>query len=289
MIEWINKIFGIKNEVSVPTIISIIVFVTGGIINYIFIKIREYNSRKLNRNTFRLLLAEVIKDLKIKEKNMSKFYPQIVLTREDRFRFSQKTISYLDTIFEFDFKEIYYSFRKKFFFTPNKKLKDKSFHKIWAILRNLEFFEERLHNSLDAFTKTYSEQLGEYNAHLEKYREYNEQQIHKYNGVSFPDNEKIISDFLNNEKIIWYAWLDLGEIRTHYYYSYNNLVLPLLELNRKYSELPITQESGRLLVLCELDYREIESTINTNYLIFKNYYLTYRRDQQLLKKCLEII
>ena len=289
MIEWINKIFGIKNEVSVPTIISIVVFATGGIINYLFIKIREYNSRKLNRNTFRLLLAEVIKDLKIKEKNMGKFYPQIVLTREDRLHFSQKTISYLDTIFEFDFKEIYYSFRKKIFFASNKKLKDKAFHKIWAILRNLKFFEERLHNSLEAFSKTYSDQLGEYNSHLENYREYNEQQIHKYNGESFPNIEKNICDFLDKEKIIWFAWEDLGEIRTHYYYSYNNLVLPLLELNRKHSKLPITQESGRLLVLCELNYREIESTIDTNYLIFKNYYLNYRRDQQLLKKCLEII
>ena len=36
MIEWINEFFGVKNEVSVPTLISIIVFIVGGIVNYLF-------------------------------------------------------------------------------------------------------------------------------------------------------------------------------------------------------------------------------------------------------------
>lgn len=108
MIDWINKFFGIKNEVSVPTIISLIVFITGGIINYIFLKIREFNDRKINRNTFNLIINEVYKDLKTKEKSIAEFYPQVSVKNEDNFIIKQTSISYLDTIFEIDFKEIYY-------------------------------------------------------------------------------------------------------------------------------------------------------------------------------------
>lgn len=72
MIEWINEVFGISNEVSIPTLISIIVFVIGGLVNYLFYKLKEYNLRKSNRETFRHLLEEVSKDLKTKERNLSK-------------------------------------------------------------------------------------------------------------------------------------------------------------------------------------------------------------------------
>lgn len=289
MIDWINNILGISNEVSVPTLISIIVFIIGGIINFAFLKIRELNSRRLYRNTFCFLLTEVIKDLKIKETNMAKFYPQITLTREESFIFTQKTVSYLDTIFELDFKEIYNSYRKRFFFAKRRNLKEKAFHKIWKVLRDLKFNEERLHNSLDDLAKTHSSLLGEYNSHIERYREYNEQQTHQVRSAKKFDIEKELVDFLEEEKNIWFNWEDLGEIRTHYYYSYQKLILPLLNLNRKYSKLPITLEYGRLLVLCELDYNEIKSNIDSYYLIFKNYYLSYRKEHNILQRCLDII
>lgn len=289
MIEWLNKTFSIKNEVSVPTLISIIVFVTGGIIKYLFIKITEYNSRKANRNTYCTLLKEVIKDLKIKEMNVAKFYPQIILTREDPICFHQKTVSYLDIIFEFDFKDIYYSFRKTFLFTSNNKLKDKAFHKTWSILRSLKISEERLLDNLNDFSEKYNNTLGVYYNNLERYREHNENELHKYKISNSPNINQILSVFLRKEEIIFFTWEDLGDIRTHYYSSYINLILPLLKLNRKYYELPITLENGRLLVICELSYKEIESVINSYHSIFKNYHSDYRSYQRILKKCLTII
>jgi len=279
MIEWINNTFGISNEISVPTLISIIVFVTGGIINFLFLKLKEYKNRKQNRDTFRFLLNEVNNDLRIKEKNMLLFYPKISIKRVDMLTFPLKTISYLDIIFELDYKDIYYSYRKKNLMF--KRIKDKAFHKIWANLNELKFREENLHNNLKDFNTSHNDKLESYNKHIEKYREYSEQQIHK--------QEKGFSDFILKEKQIWLNWEDLGEIRTHHYYSYNHLVLPLLKLNRENSNLAITLKSGQLLVPCELDYQEIENTTNYYHLVFKNYYTNYRNIKKVLIKCLDII
>lgn len=103
MTDWINKFFGITNEVSVPTVISLFVFITGGIVNYLFIKIREFNDRKINRNTFYVIVKEFFKDLRKREKTIAEFYPQLSVTNENSFVVKQSIISYLDTVFEIDF------------------------------------------------------------------------------------------------------------------------------------------------------------------------------------------
>lgn len=291
MIEWINEFFGVKNEVSVPTLISIIVFIVGGIVNYLFSRIKSYNLRKSNRENFCHLLKEVAKDLKIKERNLSKFHPQINMEREEIWSFKHREIVYLETIFEFNFIDIYNSFRKQFSFSTNKKMKSKAFHKIWSLLRKYKFYEQRIMENLDNLVKFHSQQLDKYSFHLEKYRELKERNYHKYGTESASQNGKDIETklFLEKENEIWFLWQDLGEIRTHHFYSYNNLVLPLLELNRDYSELAITLEYGKILVQCGIEYRQLESIINSYNHIFKDYYLGYRRDHKLLNKYLEYI
>lgn len=290
MIDWINKFFGIKNEVSVPTMISLIVFITGGIINYIFLKIREFNDRKINRNTFNLIINEVYKDLKTKEKSIAEFYPQVSVKNEDNFIIKQTSISYLDTIFEIDFKEIYYSFRKKIFWSfCNKKIKHKAFHKIWAVLRQQKYFEEQIQTSLVNLSSTFNLHLKQYNSHLEDYRKFNDKLMHQYYDFSHDKSEIKFVEYLNAQDQIWVNWGDLGEIRTFYYYSYNNLIAPMLELNRKNSDLGITLESSNLLLNCHLEYMEIENTLTSYQKQFIIFHQLYKDNQRRLKKCLQII
>jgi hypothetical protein len=291
MIEWINDFFGVKNEVSVPTLISIIVFIIGGLVSYLFSEIKSYKLRKSNRENFLHLLEEVAKDLKTKERNLSKFYPQINIKREDIWSFKHKDIAYLETIFEFNFIEIYNSFRKQFSFSKNKKLKSKAFHKIWSLLRKYKFYERKILENLDNLVKFNSQQQDKYSFQLEKYRELRERNYHKYGTESVLHNGEDIETklFLQKEDEIWFLWQELGEIRTHHFYSYNNLVLPLLELNRSECDLEITLEYGKILVQCGIEYRQLENTINSYNHIFKDYYLGYRRDHKLLKKYLELI
>lgn len=290
MIDWINEFFGIKNEVTVPTLISLIVFIVGGIISYLFTKIREINQRKANRKTFILLLNEVIRDLNLKEKNIAKFYPQINLLNEKSFYITLSSISYLETIFEFDFKEIYYSFRKKFFWNPyHSRLKNKAFHKIWAILRKQKYFDEKIQTSLIDLSTRYNSDVKSYYTSLEEYRKYNDEIMHKYEGFDHDKKDLELYKYLKESDNIWFAWQNLGEIRTFHYYSYNNLVIPMLELNRKNSALEITLKSSELLLNCFTSYMEIENIVNSYQTQFIIYHKIFVHDQRILKKCLSII
>lgn len=290
MIEWINNFFGIKNEVSVPTLISLIVFIVGGLIKYFFDKLKEFNQRKINRNTFTLLLKEVSKDLNSKEKNINKFYPQINLLNEESFTYNQNSISYLETVFEFDFKEIYYSFRKKFFWDLcNSKLKNKAFHKIWTILRKQKYFEEKIEISILDLSSKYNSQVSLYYASLEEFRKHNDVLMQKYQGFEHSLTDLKLYNYLNEMDEIWLEWQNLGDIRTFHYYSYNNLVIPLLELNREYSHMEISLKPATLLLNCFTKYAEIENIINSYNKQFKIYHKIYLDDQRMLKKCLLII
>lgn len=290
MIEWMNNFFGIKSEVSVPTLISLIVFIIGGIINYLFTTIKEFNQRKINRETFILLLNEINRNIKQKEKNISKFLPQINLLNEESIIFTQSSISYLDTIFELDFKEIYYSFRKKFYWSLcNRKLKDKAFHKIWSILRNQKYFEEKILTSVNDFSTLYNSHVTSYYTLLEEYRKYNDELMHEYQGFEHQDTNSKLHEYLDSLDEIWFAWQELGEKRTFHFYSYNKLVLPMLELNRKYSDLITTLKSSTLLLNCQREYSEIENIINSYNKQFTIYHKMYLDKQRLLKKCLLLI
>ena len=50
IIEFLNKTFDIKNDVSVPILISLIVFITGGLSTIIFRSITKYFANLRLRN-----------------------------------------------------------------------------------------------------------------------------------------------------------------------------------------------------------------------------------------------
>jgi hypothetical protein len=291
MIEWINNTFGIKNDVSIPILISLIVFIVGGLASYVLHKIREFSSRIRTRKIFYSLLEEVIINLKVKEKHTYNFYPEIKTDHEGGWYLPYTTISFLETFFELDFNDIYFSFRKKFYWRfCSKKISYTAFNRIWSILRNLRFFEQKLERDLQKMISRFDSFHKEYGIKLEEYRKYHDDLSRKTKGVEIPKSEKKLYDYLIALDKIWLEWQKLDEKkRTSFFITYNQLVKPVLELNRKNSDLQITQESSNLLLACEFQYIEMENTLNTYQKIFKQYYQTYRQARILLKKCLEII
>jgi hypothetical protein len=290
MIKWINDTLGISNEVSVPTLISIIVFILGGLINFLFSQFNISYDRKTIRKTFFLLLEYVIVDLKIKEKNVQELKDQIDVTYEKGFSYSQKSIIHLDTIFEFGFKEIFYSFRKKFFwnfFTQN--IKYKAFHKIWDALTELKYFETKIYDHLEDFAKNFDERLLNYNTSLGDLRKYYIEKRYNSDSGEEANNDPIWIEYFQEEKKIWLAWQNLDATKNHYYYSYKYLISPLILLNRKFPHLKVDSNCLQALFQCEYAYEEIENAIETNKSIFSTYFQFYRNKNRLLKKCLSIL
>jgi len=291
MIEWLNNIFGIENNVSVPILISLIVFLIGGLASYIFNKVREFSSRVRTRRIFYSLLHGVIINLKIKEKHTYKFYPEIRINHEGGWYLPYTTISYLETFFELDFNDIYFSFRKKFYWKLcSKKIRYRAFNRIWSILRNLRFFEAKLEQDLEKMINRFDSFHKEYGINLEEYRKYHDDLSRNIEGMEIPKSELTLYNYLMAQDKIWLDWQQLDEKkRTSFFITYNQLVKPVLELNRKNSDLPITQEADDLLLACTHQFIEMENTLNIYQEIFKQYYRTYREAHIILEKCLNII
>lgn len=290
MIKWINDTFGISNEVSVPTLISIIVFLTGGLVNFLFKQFNAFSNRKTNRKTFFLLLEYVILDIKIKEKNVSELKNQIEVTYEDGFSYIQKSITSLDSIFEFGFKEIFHSFRKKFIWSfGSRSLKYKAFHRIWDSFRELKYFESKIYDHLNNLTNDLNERIVNYNSSLRDFTEsFTKSKVSSLNN-EFSEADPMHLEYLQEEKAIWQNWQSFQGNKKHYYNSYKYLILPLISLNKKFPLLKISYIHMQQLLHCESDYEEIEYAIETNKILFLTYFKFYRNKKRLLEKCLDII
>ncbi len=288
MIEWINQTFGIKNEVSVPILVSLIVFIIGGFTSYLFTTISSHYDRKRQRKTFLFLLEEVLSDLKIKEKHTLAFYPKIKIDHKGSWNLPFKTIGYLPTFFELDFNSIYFSFRKKFFWSFSTNLKNKAFNKVWSILRNLAFLESKLEEDLEKMVSRFDVFHKQYGNKLEEYRKFHDDVSRQINGVKFPVSEKQAYDYYMALDKIWLEWQN-AEDRTNFFVTYNQLVKPALNLNRNNPQIQVTQESNNHLLACTHQYIEMENTLEISQKTFKNYYENYRTSEKILKKCSKII
>ena len=288
MIDWINELFGIKNEVSVPIIISLIVFITGGIVNYSFQKIKEFNERIKLRKTFVLLLNRTQTDLKSKEKNTQKFYKTIKVVNNESWNLTHGPISYLDTFFELNFSDIYAAYRKKFFWSfCNRKKKEKPFHKIWSILRNLKFVESQIEPNMTSMISKFNEYHNKYNDALTSYRKVFDDLMRDTNGTKMPKKE---ATFLMSQDAIWHKWEQLEENeRVKYHITYNQVVKPILELLRNNSDLQITKIFDVELLDCAHQYIQMETLLKSYHTQFYSHYLTYRASRRSLKKASEII
>lgn len=290
MIEWINITFGIKNEVSVPILVSLIVFIVGGITSHFFRTISSYYDRKRQRKTFIFLIKEVISDLEVKEKHTLKFYPTIKVNHKGNWNLPFKTIGYLPTFFELDFNSVYFSYRKKIFWSCKPNLKNKAFHTTWSVLRNLAFIESKLEEDLEKMVTRFDVFHKEYGNKLEEYRKFHDDITRKINGVKFPASEKQAYDYYMTLDKIWVDWQKGDEKeRTRFFVTYNHLIKPALDLNRNNPQVDVTQESNNHLLACTHQYIEMENTLKIYQATFKNYYENYRASRRLFKKCLDII
>lgn len=288
MIERINDIFGIENDVSVPIIISLIVFITGGIIGYIFQKIREYQHRIRLRKTFLLLVDQTATNLKSKEKHTRNFYPTLKVEHNGSWSLTNSPISYLDTFFELDFTEVYSAFRKKFFWScSNRELKEKAFHKVWAILRNLKFVESQIEPNLNAMVSKFSEYHNLYNSSINKYRKFFDDVMRDTDGKEIP---KKLAQFLMAQDKLWHKWEQQDETeRVKYFVTYNQIVKPVIQLVKDNSDLPITKEIDVALLDCAHQFIQMDTLLKNYHEQFYVHHIAYRASRRSLKKTLKIL
>ena len=261
-------------KIYVTAIISLFIFITGGLIKYLFQKNKEYYKRKDLRRTILILLTNTIDELKTSELNMFNFYKTITVDYNKSWNLIHKQLTYLDTFYEFDFSDIYSAFRKKrkwgFYGKTKKEL---AFHKFWSLLRIVAFTQTQIEPDLKSMVKKHIDYHNKYKDSLSKFRLNFDHLMMDIDGEKTPAE----IDYLKKQNIIWYEWEQLDEeIRTDYNKTYNMVIKPSLELLRSNLRLLVTKTFDKDLLDCTHQYIQLEALLKTYNNQFYNHYLSYR-------------
>src|SRR5690554_2660369 len=190
IIKWMNDVLGIDEAISIPEVISLIVFIIGESIKFLSLQVKNFLKRKNTRQRFSSLLNQVADNLKDKERNTEKFYPTITIENTDGWKYTHKPISYLEIIYLIDFNDIHNSFYSKFRWSceKNRIKKEEAFHNIWDTLSNIKFLESQLEKNLMGLQNNYREYHDLYRHYLQEYQIYHEKLLNEINKKRSEEN-----------------------------------------------------------------------------------------------------
>lgn len=288
IIEFLNKTFDIKNDVSVPILISLIVFITGGIINYLIRSINKYFAKLRLRTSFRIMLKEIINQCELKSNLVKQFFPTLTEKNDGDWSMKIIKVTYIETAFKQDFSSLYNSFNYIFRCCCYKKLRLKSFNKIWSVIENLQFIENRIINDFDKLNKQYNEYENKYNSHLEDLRKHIDNLFQPLIGKPIPMEPKNPNDYLKKLDGIVSKWQNSNNLLSNYN-RYYTLLTPIHELNKNSQDVQLILPLNNIIMPAMYEYAQMTKILNINYRLFYNYYINYRKSKRVLNKCLKIL
>lgn len=287
MIETINALFGIENDISVPIIISLLVFITGGLVNLIVQILNNFNKRRKIRITFKYLLSKTIDELLEKEIYIKEFYSTIDITFDNNWSLRHKPLSYLDTFFELEYMEVFLALGNKGFFSFKQTLKEKAFHKAFACIRILHFVENQIKPDLDFMITRFEEYHNKYNTNLKIiYEEF--ENIRRINTNKNIDANLI--SFLKKFEEINYNWLQSTEVdRNSFNKTHHQILIPILKLLTENQDFDFIKPFNIAAIDCTNQFKQMQSLLKTYNLQFKSHYYSLRSSRRNFKKIHSIL
>ena len=280
MIDYLNKLFNVSNEITVPILISLIVFITGGLFKLLFQLIKAFIERNSTRRTFKVLLKRTSIELKNKELALSKLFDTLNIKSGGGWKFTHINLSYLETFYDLEFNTIYNAFRIKFLWRIlRRKSLDESFHKTWSLLRNLKFVEQRIENSFKTMIDKFNQYQDSYNTSIEDYRQKFGELRTNISGQEITLPEIEFFEGLNTILAQWQK-LDADE-RIKPDMTFQHIVVPTLDFCRQYQDSKMIIEIDKLLTSCTYDYENMKHLLEVYNHQFKYYYYFYRSSRRL--------
>lgn len=288
--EFINRIFGIGNEISAPILITLIVFVVSGVVKLMFAQIKRDRERGDYRKNFIIIIEEIIKDCKTRENSTFNLLPLLNSSYQNFWPFDYLKIRYINTFFDLPFEKVFDSFKSKIRLSCNQKLRRRAFHEVYSTLENLRYYDSLVYPDFKEFIADLNRYHEKYNESISQFNYLRDQLAQRLKGGLFEQGSGVLDDYIFESDNIWKTWIALEENdRLHYKNTYDYLVKPSLELNRKNKELDFTIEQNKYLLECSSYYGEMENIILRSRLTLKNHYLNYRLSRRTLIKCLKIL
>jgi hypothetical protein len=287
-----NEYFGIENEITIPIIVPLIVFIIGGASKVIINSINNFASRKQIRKSFNNIIVEIIGKCKNKANHLELFYPTLSIENNDDWVMKFTKVTYLQLAFQQDINSIYNSYRIHFKYKCNQNIKLKAYNKIWSYLENLRFYEGRILSDLENSIAKFNIHETEFYNHLESIREENDRLLQPLVGKNLEDLNlpKNFHYYVIERDKIFVGWQEIGEpTRRLKTIQYSKLVKPLHELNLSNQDIELTIPQNTMLLAALHEYEQMEKIMTISYKTFYEYYFVYKTSHKVLMKCLEII
>lgn len=286
MLEYLNNLLGIKNEISAPIVVSLIVFIIGGFVKIIISRIEIATKRKRLKKTFEAIITKTISDLKSREINAKEFYQNLDINKgKVRFTYAITPMSYLEHFYQMNYDELYLAYTSYSFFS--KRVKEKSFHRIWEILATIKTVDEHIEINVKSMADNYKVAQNGYNDAIAEYKDEFDGIKRKHSGQRLDEE---MYNFINPLNNIWKNFIKINaQERVLFNNSYNELILPSIALIRSKSKIASSFNLDKPLMKCDFFYKKMEDSLNVYQSVFRNDYIVYRKSKRLLKRIKEII
>lgn len=285
LMEFINTLFGIDNSTSAPILITLIVFIGGLLINWIYMLLNNIISRNNVKGLVKNMICEIIKSCDLQSKNFDEFVEEIKMQNSEIFSLKVSQINSLDSFNRLEYKlvyESYFSGWKKLF--AKKRLK--AFNKMWAMISKLNYWDPKYIQNLTDYNSNYNRHLNKWNESMDSFRRLSAALKQNVNGGKPVDKRLRPYVQLFNEILV--RWQEKDDY-THPANVSEFLVEPLLDLNKDFEDSPFVIELDNYLLDLKLHYINLSKVVSANKSLFISHKYTYQNAARILKVCLKIL
>ncbi|MCG3165550.1 MAG: hypothetical protein POELPBGB_01318 [Bacteroidia bacterium] len=289
LIDEINRIFGVENEVSAPILISIIIFVIGGLVGAIFKGFINYSNRRQTRKYFQSIIKEIAARCQKNSKSLKRFYPTLHENYDDDWHLRYSPITYLGLAYQQDLQILFSAYSKLFIWRMCSKEKSlKAYNRIWSMLEGLKFFDSRITDEFNEFIQRYNKHEERYKDHIEELRRNLSVVYLDAQAKKFPIADVRVYEFIKKLDEIWYKW-QVMENNTRMRITYHNLIIPAHKLYQEFQDVRLATDINNLLLPIMYEYAQIQKIISFNQMKFRAYFYMYFQASKLLTFYSEVI
>lgn len=285
IVEFINNAFGIKSETSAPILITLFVFVCSFLFQFILKRANDLSDRNKNRDFFKLLLEDFCKKVMKQAESYQKFHASIDFSN-DQFIFNRATISSINTFEKLDQKVVFNSYFNGIEnrFRCQKKMRLKSFMKIFDSIDSVKFWHEQSFQSVDKFLERYSQINQLRNDAISLHMQNMLQYVHPLHGKPIDT----IPQYLKEVDNIHSAWQQLPNLKRADIIQ-EELISKLIALIQKNEKEPLTSELITPLLEASHQFDQLSGLLNSYRGQLNSYYHSFREFSLVAKKGFKIM
>ena len=271
IVDFLKCEFGIDNNTAATILITLLVFVTGILLNEIRKLISSIYKNFRIRQMLRGTLLEVSNSCQRQATEFQNFLPQLSPEHQGVFNLKMNAITHLDSIEKIPFENLYssiFSYR----FPINNQFRTRSFNSIFNSIALLKNMELRYPEDMKLFIEKYTAFEDQWNSNLEGLRRLVDEIVLLTNNQQVPQN---LADYLQTLDQIWVNWQQL-ENRTSFDNVRQHLLQPLRNLNRNSQGIRFITQINNFILGAEHAYTNLTGWLTVNQEKYRSFYFNYR-------------